>query len=264
MRESISPRSTITLAGSYRFSDFLDNTNTVNATNTGTVNSHQISGSAGYNRILNRFDQVGVSYGYQQFQFPMQGAGSIQSNVFQFLYAHQVSGRMSLILGAGPQITTVGERNGLPAFSQVSANIRTSLHYRYPKTLLMLGYDRYTSGGSGLQLGSHSDVVKAAIQRPLSRLWTSSLDVGYSRHTALQDPGLTSNALGGSFQDGYGGGGLTRRLGRFFSLALHYQYNYEYFGGAACTGGKIDCSHSFNRHVGDVTLSWHPLPIRLD
>jgi len=53
-------------------------------------------------------------------------------------------------------------------------------------------------------------------------------------------------------------------LGRFFSLQMHYQYTYEYFAGAACT--TLDCSsgHTFNRHIGDITLSWHPAPIRLD
>jgi len=36
------------------------------------------------------------------------------------------------------------------------------------------------------------------------------------------------------------------------------------FAGAACT--TLDCSsgHTFNRHIGDITLSWHPAPIRLD
>ena len=63
---------------------------------------------------------------------------------------------------------------------------------------------------------------------------------------------------------GFGGGGLTRRLGRFFSLQMHYQYTFEYFAGDACA--KLDCSngHTFNRNIGDVTLSWHPAPIRLD
>ena len=264
IRDSVSPRSSFTLAGTYGFTNFLGAVGSGNSTTVGTTNSHQVSGQAGYNRILNRFDQIGVSYGYQQFQFPTADARTISSNVFQVLYAHQVSGRMSLILGAGPQITKIGPSKitGGGSITQLNANVRTSLKYRFPRTSLEMSYNRYTSSGSGVQLGSNSDVIRAGLQRPLSRLWSGSLDTGYSHHSALQSG--NTRALGGSFQDGFGGAGLSRHLGRFFSLAFHYQYSYEYFGGSACKSGLIDCSRSFNRHVGEVTLSWHPLPIRLD
>ena len=246
LHESLSPRSTITLGGSYGFTDFFGNTSV------GTVNSHQLGGQAGYNRILNKFDQVGISYGYQQFQFPTAGTGTIKSNVIQALYAHQVSGRMSLILGVGPQFTTI---NGL---TQLNANVRASLRYHFPRTSLAMSYSRFTSSGSGLQLGSQSDVAKVGVQRPLNRLWTGNLDLGYSRHSALQRPG-SSRAVGGTFQTGFTGGGVSRRLGHFFTLTMHYQYSYESFSDKARVGPG-----SFNRHIGDVMLSWHPRPIRLD
>ena len=260
-QESLNPRSTVTFGGGYSFTDFL------HTTSVATVNSHGVNAQAGYNRVLSRFDQIGVSYGFQQFQFPTQGAGTIVSNVVQALYAHQISGRMSLILGAGPQFTSVGVRMlannpPSPAFSTVNLNVRASLKYRFPRTALEMSYARYTSSGSGLQLGSESDVIRGGIQRPLNRIWSANFDAGYSHHVALQ--AAAGRALGGSFQDGFTGGGVTRHLGRFFSLAMHYQYAYEYFSSTACKGGLIDCSHSFNRHIADVTLSWHPLPIRLD
>ena len=263
IRDSLSPRSTVTLAGDYGFTNFLNGSTSSN-TATGTSDSRQLAGTVGYNRNLNRFDQLGVSYGYQRFQFPTPGAVNISANVFQVLYAHQVSGRMSLVLGAGPQITTIGANSvtKTPSSSILNANVRASLKYRFTRTSLDTSFSRYTSSGSGLQLGSNSNVARAALSRPLSRLWNGSLDVGYSHHTALQAG--HGRSVGGSFQDGFGGAGVTRRLGRFFSLAFHYQYSYEYFGGSSCQSGLIDCSRSFNRHIGDVTLSWHPSPIRLD
>jgi len=104
IRESLTPRSSVTAAGGYTFTHFL---NSSTPGNTGTIDSTQVSAQAGYSHVLNRTDQLGLQYGYQQFQFPTQGAGTIDSHTFQGIYEHQITGRMDLILGAGPQITTI-------------------------------------------------------------------------------------------------------------------------------------------------------------
>lgn len=245
VRESLSPRSSITLAGGYTFTDFL------HTTNPGTINSRQVSAQAGYSRVLNKFDQIGLQYGYQQFQFPIQNAGTIDSHIIQGLYEHQISGRMDLVLGAGPQITTV--RSPAVPTTRISVSARATLRYRFPRYSVALNYNRHTTAGSGIQLGSQTDDVRFTFQRPLSRLWTSNLDVGYSHHSALQ--AALGTGFAGTYQSGFGGGGLSRRLGRFFSFQVHYQYDYLNFSGN---------NRSLNRHIGDVTLSWHPNPIRLD
>ncbi len=269
VRESLNPRSSLTVAGGYTFTDFL------NSANPGTVNSRQVSAQAGYSRALNHFDQLGLQYGFQQFQFPLQGAGTIDSHTVQVLYQHQISGRMDLVLGGGPQVTTIMVPANLAAIpptqasttTKISASVRSSLRYRLQRASIALTYDRHTTAGSGIHLGSQSDVARFTYQRPLSRLWNSTLDVGYSRHTALQ--AAQGNALGGAYQSGFAGGGLNRRLGRFFSVQIHYQYDYEYFDGKSCNPALSNCSpsinsHYLNRHIGDLTLSWHPAPIRLD
>jgi hypothetical protein len=175
---------------------------------------------------------------------------------------------MDMTLAAGPEFIIVR----LPATvlvpahtsTELTASARAILRYRFPRDTVTLSYNRHVTAGSGIQLGSQTDEVRASLGRPLTRQWTGSVDVGYSHHRALQAAPTIGNAVGGTYQAGFAGGGLTRRLGRFFSLQMHYQYTYEYFAGDACT--KLDCSsgHTFNRHIGDVTLSWHPAPIRLD
>ena len=255
LTESFSPRSSITAAGGYTFTDFVNNHDP------GSGNSRQVSGEAGYSRVLNRFDQLGLQYGFEEFQFPRQNAGTIDSHTVQALYEHQVSGRMSLTLGAGPQWIVL-HNPGVPATTQLTASARAILRYRFPRNSVALAYTRHTTAGSGIQFGSQTDEVRGTLGRQLTRQWNGTLDAGYSHHRALE--AATGNALGGTYQAGFGGGGLTRRLGRFFSLQLHYQYTYEYFAGDACQ--VVDCSsgHTFNRHIGDITLSWHPAPIRLD
>ena len=256
LRESLSPRSSITAAAGYTFTDFL------HTQDTGTVNSRQESAQAGYSHVLNHFDQLGLQYGYEQFEFPQQNAGTIIAHTVEGLYEHQVSGRMDLTLGAGPEFIILRLPTGNS--TELTASARAILRYRFPRNTLTLSYNRHVTAGSGIQLGSQTDEVRASLARPLTRLWTGTADVGYSHHRALQAATLLDNALGGTYQAGFAGGGLTRRLGRFFSLQMHYQYTFEYFAGDACA--KVDCSgsHTFNRSVGDVTLSWHPAPIRLD
>jgi len=270
LRESLSPRSSITAAVGYSFTDFL------HSQALATVNSHQESAQVGYSHVLNHFDQVGLQYGFEQFQFPQASAGTIVAHTVEGLYEHQVSGRMDLTLAAGPEFIlvrlpdTVVSVGGVPTLvpahtlTELTASARALLRYRFPRDTVSLSYNRHVTAGSGIQLGSQTDEVRATLGRPLTRLWTASVDVGYSHHEALQAAPVGGNGLGGTYQAGFGGGGLTRRLGRDFSLQMHYQYTYEYFAGAACT--KIDCSsgHTFNRHIGDITLSWHPAPIRLD
>jgi hypothetical protein len=278
IRESLTPRSSVTAAGGYTFTHFL---NSSTPGNTGTIDSTQVSAQAGYSHVLNRTDQLGLQYGYQQFQFPTQGAGTIDSHTFQGIYEHQITGRMDLILGAGPQITTImvpaipANPNTIPptpatpasSTTRISASVRSSLRYRLPRASISLNYDRHTTAGSGIQLGSQSDIARFTYGRPLSRLWNATADVGYSRHSALQSP--KGNALGGVYQSGFGGAGVSRRLGRFFSLQLHYQYDYEYFNGHSCPMSSLNCPSSINgrtlnRQIGDITLSWHPAPIKLD
>ena len=256
LRESLSPRSSITAAAGYTFTDFL------HSHDTGTVNSRQESAQAGYSRVLNHFDQVGLQYGFEQFQFPQQNAVTIVTHTVQGLYQHQVSGRMDLTLGLGPEFIILRFPTGTS--TELTESARAMLRYRFPRNTLLLSYNRHITAGSGIQLGSQTDEARASVVRPLTRLWTGIVDVGYSHHRALQAATLLDNGLGGTYQAGFGGGGLTRRLGRFFTLQMHYQYTFEYFGEDACT--KVDCSnaHTFNRHVGDITLSWHPAPIRLD
>ena len=68
--------------------------------------SSQISAQVGYDRILTPHTQVALVYGYQGFRFfsPRNG---FHSHVVQGMYGHRISGRMDLLLGAGPQITLI-------------------------------------------------------------------------------------------------------------------------------------------------------------
>ena len=60
----------------------------------------------GYNRILTSHTQIALVYGYQGFDFSVEGT-AFHSHIIQGMYGHRISGRMDLLLGAGPQFTMI-------------------------------------------------------------------------------------------------------------------------------------------------------------
>ena len=176
LSESLSPRTSVTLAGSYGLVHYTDNT-------LGFINSRQVSAQAGFDYQLNRKDQVGVSYGFQAFRYPSSIGSDFNTHVVHVLYGHRISGRMDLVLGVGPQLTLIN--NALTgSTSRLSVSGDASLRYRFPTTSVGLFYNHYNSSGSGFFTGATSDVARVSVSRPFSRLWTATADVGFTHQQA--------------------------------------------------------------------------------
>ena len=101
--QSLTPKSSLTVAGGYAFTHFYGSDPT---TGSPYLNSSQVSAQVGYNRILTSHTQIALVYGYQGFDFNTFGT-AFHSHVIQGMYGHRISGRMDLLLGAGPQITFI-------------------------------------------------------------------------------------------------------------------------------------------------------------
>jgi hypothetical protein len=252
--ESLTPRSSVTLAGGYGLLHFTgDNP-------TGLINSRQVSAQAGYNYQLNRKDQIALVYGFQDFHYPTVAGSSFLTHVTHVLYGHRISGRMDLVLGGGPQLTMIHN----PLFGdtrRLSMSGRASLRYRFPHASVALSYDRFNSNGSGFFLGAASDVATFSVSRPLSRLWSVTGNVGYSRNSHIL-PAVTG-VTARTYQYVYVGGAAHRQLGRYFGLIFNYQFNNLAFDSSFCTTPG-SCNNTSQRHVASVGLNWHPRPIRLD
>lgn len=254
--EALTPRSTLTAAGSYGLIHFTDNTS-------GFIDSNQIGAQVGYDYQLNRRDQIAVLYGFQEFRYPDFVGSSFTTHVVNLVYGHRVSHRMELILGAGPQITVINSPVPGGTTNKISLSAQASLMYHFSRTTVGIFYDRYNTSGSGYFLGASSDIVRFSLTRPLTRVWTAGADIGYS-HNGLIQPGvfglLPSNTS--SFQYLYAGAVVSRPLGRYFGLFVSYQFNYLTFGSSACLPSQ-PCSQPTQRHVASIGLDWHH-PIRLD
>jgi hypothetical protein len=252
IQNSISPRSAFTLAGGYAFSHFTQS-------NTGLIDSRQITGQAGYDYALSRRNKVAISYGFQQFTFPSHGGGRFNDHTIHLLFGHQISGRMDLIVGAGPQFVhltsaTVGSK------SRISASGRASLRYKFRKASMSVGYNRSESPGSGLFAGATSDVVRLTVTRPLSKRWDLLTDVGYSHNKRLQSSLFGLQA--GSYDYGYAGARLKHAFSRTLNGFFMYQFNNLRTSNAVCL--SANCGSLSERHVIGAGISWHPQAIRLD
>jgi hypothetical protein len=266
--QAVSPRSSVTAAGSFGLVHFTsDNNTTVINNQTATfLNSQQVSGQAGYNYQINRSDQVGLLYGYQSFHFPNTVTGNFRTNYFHFLYGHRISGRMDLVLGGGPQLTTITQP--VPATTDkvsnttLSASGRAMLRYRFTQTNLAVSYLHYNSSGSGFYGGAMTNLFRLTATRPFGRLWSGTADVGYTTNSRIL-PAAVGGVPGQSFNSLYAGASVHRQFGRVFSGFVSYQFNNLMFDSSFC-GNASSCNRTTRRQVALFGIDWTPHPIRLD
>lgn len=277
--EYLSPKSSVTGAVGYGFVHYTGNTD-VQGVN--FLGSSQLSAQGGYNRVLGPHDQAAVVYGYQQFDFSTSGL-SFHSNIVQLLWGHRISGRMDFLVGAGPQFTSFSEAGS--GNSQISVAGKAQLHYKFPKTLLSLSYQRYNTNGSGFFAGAETDYAELSASRPISRVWSMTADLGYAHNKreapltlqqqitcefsgaapASECAGVPSN----TFDYGFAGVAIHRMLGRNFHVFASYQFNDlsfdKSFCGVSATGASLaPCNRMSQRQLGTIGLDWRPRPIRLD
>ena len=261
--QALSPRSSLTLAGSFSLVHFLSETSTtlVNGQPVTFINSQEASGQAGYNYQLTRSDQIGFLYGYQSFHYPITISGDFRTHIFHVLYGHRISGRMDLVLGGGPQITDISsEISGNT--SRLNASGQASLRYRFPLTSVSVTYDRYNSSGSGFYGGAATNLFRITASRPFGRLWSATADVGYTTNTRIL-PATNGTVAGQSFNYLYAGASVHRHIGRQFEGFAAYQFNDLAFDSTFCTNSKT-CNRSSRRQVILIGFDWTPHPIRLD
>jgi len=289
LSEYLTPKSAITAAGGYAFTHFYGNDSE------SLIGTSQVSGQFGYSRLLTAKTQLALVYGYQGFDFKVQGT-AFHTHIMQAMYGHQISGRMDLLIAAGPQFTRIGT----PGFvcsnpsdltctntgdmlvlttvedTRIGVAGQFRLRYKFTKSSLTASYQRFETSGSGFFAGAQTDMARFSADRPLSRVWRVGADVGYSRNSRLQSltaaqlntcgaagqpvcPGVNAN----TYKYGYAGMAVHRAFGHDFHGFASYQFNELLFDNSYC-GGLPECSRISNRNVITIGLDWTPRPIRID
>jgi len=199
--------------------------------------------------------------GYQAFRFPgIVGADNIDSSVVQLLYGHRVSGRMDLVIGAGPQWTQIHDPLAGTTTS-LSGSGRFTLRYRFHKASTSLSYERFNTSGSGFFAGGQTDVATFSATRPLGRKYSAQADLGFARTRRLQTvlAGVNAN----SFDYVFAGFAVRRQFSYNWGAFLAYQWNDQILDSSFCTPG-VPCNRIAVRHVLTIGVDWHFHPIRLD
>ncbi|HEX9110778.1 MAG TPA: hypothetical protein VF845_04830 [Terriglobales bacterium] len=256
--QSLNPRSAVTVAGGFTNTHFYDNTLDL-------INSDQTTIQAGYSHLLNRRDQIAGVYGFQLFRFPQGTGGQLQNQIFNLRWGHTITGRMSLVAGAGPQHTVI-QFPGAPDIAHWSANARVHLRYRMARTSLVAGYEKYTSSGSGFFAGANTQRVHFGVRRELGRTLDLVADLGYSHNKSLQ-PFSGAGVAGNVYNEGFAGAILRKHIGRVYDVFAVYRFAEIGFDNASpvCgTPGGGRCGSTSQRHAGSIGVEWHPTPIRIE
>jgi hypothetical protein len=249
--QALSPVSAITVAGGFSNAHFYDPTNAL-------INSDQITLQAGYSRLLSRHDQIGVIYGFQLFQFPQDTGGQIYNHIVNVRWSHTITGRLSLIAGAGPQYTDLQQGGSL---SNWSLSARVQLRYKFSHASIVASYEKFTSPGSGFFAGANTQDARLGFTRTLGRTWDVYGDVGYSHNTKLQ-PANFGAVNASSYDAGSAGAVFRKHLGRSYDFFAAYRFSEVAFNVPVFlsgTGGRIA-----QRHIGTIGMEWHPRPTRID
>jgi hypothetical protein len=296
--ESLTPKSALTAAGGYAFTHFYGS----QPNGASFIGSSQVSAQGAYDRILSAHTQVALAYGYQAFDFNAI-ATSFHAQIVEAMYGHRVTGRMDLLIAAGPEFTKIsfpcdlfdalagtsgchldqsGQISGSRSDTRIGAAGQARLRYRFPKTDLAFRYEHFLTSGSGLFAGAVTDLARLSASRPLNRVWGAAVDLGFSRNSRLQslnnvqsttcvEPGQQNpnnlpacpGVSANVFDSGFAGVAVHRQFGRSLHGYLSYQFNELWFDRSYC-GGLPQCNRISNRDVITFGLDWTPRPIRLD
>jgi hypothetical protein len=253
--QAINPVSAFTVAGGFSNAHFYDDTKTL-------INSDQITVQGGYSRLLSRHDQIGVVYAFQLFQFPQDTGGQIYVHIVNLRWSHTISGRLSLIAGAGPEYTDLQQGGSLTSWS---LSARVQLRYKLSHASLVASYEKFTSPGSGFFAGANTQAARLGFTRSLGRTWDVYGDLGYSHNTKLQPANIgVTNAS--SYDEGSAGIVFRKHLGRSYDFFASYRFSEVGFNVPpdvpGCPTGT--CGRISQRHIGTIGLEWHPKPTRIE
>ncbi len=243
----LSRRGSVTVAGVHGLLRFVQS---------GNISSDTEIFNVGYNYALTRNDSIGLVYRFSAYHYPGNPQALGDHSVL-VVYGRKITGRLGLRLGGGPDVTTF--RVPMATSTQrVSGTASAALSYAFRQSSVTLSYTHGVSSGSGVFSGASSDLLGAAWNRHLTRVWDGSLNFQYAKS------GQIVSAIGQaspSYDSWLVGTGLNRPLGRSANLSLGYQAQIQGANSVLCT--SPNCSTNGTSHNIFLSLQWHARPLVL-
>jgi hypothetical protein len=243
-------RSSLTFGASYGVLHFIDG---------GFQDSSSASFSGGYNYLLSPKNSMSVSYGFTRLMLSNLAQGMDDHRV-QLSFARRITGRLSIQVGAGPDVQLFRARLAGPstvvnwAFS--SALLGT---YQFRHLEAGFNYSHSLSGGSGVLPGAETSALSGQLGRAF-RDWHTSVSVGYSRNRALQQTILDANAI--SPQGWFATAQAGRHFARYGSLFVSYNASGQSSLAAVCS--LPACRVNTLTQTVSIGYNWGFRPILLE
>lgn len=245
----MSLRTSLSFVGSYSFLHYYG---------PGLINSGATDAQVGYNYKLNARDTIAGIYRFGLLQFT-GNSQKITQNIVEFSYGHTIAQRWSFQVAGGPSFANIQEK-GLASQSYTSWALNSSLNYQISQgTSASVSYTHGLQAGGGTFIGGETDYITGNIGHQLSRNWTMSGNVGYSRTATIQ---VKSAQPSDAVDTVVGGVGVSRLFGRTMTLGLTYQGYYQVSGHPICT--LPGCGTNLNYQTVSLQFSWHPVAIPID
>src|SRR6266446_5709911 len=240
----LSRRGSVTLAGVHGLLRFVQS---------GNVSSDTEIFNVGYNYALTRKDSIGLVYRFSAYHYPGDPQ-ALGDHAVLVMYGRKITGRLGLRLGGGPDVTTF--RVPMPTSTQsVSGTATSALSYAFRQSSVTLSYTYGVSSGGGVFSGASSNLLGAAWNRRLSRVWDTSLNFQYARSGQI----VTSTGQASPSYDSWlVGAGLNRPLGRSANLSLGYQAQIQSANSALCL--STSCNTNGTSHEIFLSFQWHARP----
>jgi hypothetical protein len=206
----ISSSLSMNASGSWQILHFSNNEGINSSTETGSVGpTYRIDARSSVSANVN-YAYTSDTYAGTSFPFESEG--------ISFQYQRQLSRFFSVNVAAGPQRTFGSGSTASLIPSAITVIGNAGLSYNRRGTSASVSYVRATNAGSGVLYGALSDTIAGAVRRQFSRNWQGALTASYSKSTSLSEIAGFEQ----SYQSTYGGGQLSRRLGRSFSGYFSY------------------------------------------
>src|SRR5712692_7705161 len=251
-------RSSLNVSASFGLVHYLDS---------GFFDSHSINLRGGYDFSLNAKNTVGISYSVSLFRYSQLVTRSNAHTVF-LSYRHRVSGRLNVSVSAGPQINQSIALTGPTGMTvatlstTLSWSVSTSVSYLAPRGNFNVSYMRWNNEGSGLLLGAESNDVEMSFGRQLTRLWTASINGGYTQNGSLSNT-VTGTTGSAHFNGWQGGVSLDRPIGRNIQMGVRYSAARQTSNFTGCIISTACGNVALRQSVG-VNFSWTHRPIALE
>jgi hypothetical protein len=200
---------------------------------------------------------MSVSYGFNRLMLANSQQGTDDHSV-QLSFARRVTGRLSVQIGAGPDIQVYRAPLAGPG-TVVSWALNSGLTYQFRNVGAGFDYTHSLTGGSGVLPGAETDMFSGHLGRRFGN-WETSVSAGYSRNRALQQ--TLANARGITPQGWFGGAQASRHFVRYGSL--FFAYNVSRQSGLTGICALVACATNTVTQTVSIGYNWGFRPIVLE